>query len=385
VRSQVKSSRSKLGEATNACPLGQVRPALGLGPGAIEMVAARSLKAGEGVSLNYGDMTNDAFLLDYGFIPSGSEEDGDVDARGNTRGNPHDAAGLRWDIGLLEAAREVAGLSAVPFGCGASASASAGPHPVAGGALEGGTGRVPTSDQSLFAPWQEQALQELRLEGGGGGGGSEHENPEVLITRNPRQPVDPRLLAGLRILYASSPEDLVDDGTGVGGSGVGGDDGGDSDGGDSTKKGSAGRGVDGTVRAEAAGRGVNVGAAATIGGAGRAESHAVLAPHTLGSLWDSPLDRVREAYALRTCQAALALALGNFPTTIKEDEGILRQLAAAAAAAGADGAEGGGEDAATREDLSAAVRFRMGKKSIISGAMKTVDERLRAVLLSDTR
>ena len=71
----------------------------------------------------------------YGFVPAG--------------GNPHDTAGLRWDIGLLEGAREVAGLSAVPFGRKRGAGNSAG------------------AGAALFAPWQEKALRELRLEGPG--------------------------------------------------------------------------------------------------------------------------------------------------------------------------------------------------------------------------
>ena len=199
-------------------------------------------------------------------------------------------------------------------------------------------------------------------------------NPEVLVTRNPRQPVDPRLLAGLRILYASSPRDVVEGG-GDGGGGGGGDGGGGGGGGGGGLAGGGGGG-----KGEAGG-GDDDGAAAADEGGGAADVM-LAAPLTLGSLWESPLDRVREAYALRTCQAALALALGNFPTTLKEDEGILAKLEAEAAAAGGGGGSDGGA-AAARQDLAAAVRFRMGKKSIISGAMKFVDERLRAVLSSD--
>jgi hypothetical protein len=104
------------------------------------------------------------------------------------------------------------------------------------GALAGAGGA------SMFAPWQERMLRELQLEGPGQGrtlvhfsaqrkhlswksgvisvvsdklrlgliwncGRVEAPSPgaklEVLVTRNPRQPVDPRLLAGLRVLYAA--------------------------------------------------------------------------------------------------------------------------------------------------------------------------------------
>ena len=298
-------------------PTAMVRPAPG---GAIEMAATKSLKTGDEVSLNYGNLTNDAFLLDYGFVP--------LESAGANGGNPYDAAGLRWDVGLLEAAREIAGLSAVPFGASAAGM---------GTALGG---------DAPFAPWQKQALMALGLESGGAeaGAGAAVFNPEVLVTRHSRQPVDMRLLAGLRVLYASSPGDLMD-------------------------------GAGKARRAEGSGR-----AGDKRGGVSAEMSEAagidVFAPLTLGSLWDSPLDRVREVYALRTCQAALALALGNFPTTMKEDEEVLRKLAAESAAADGD------TEAASRADIATAVRFRMGKKSVISGAMKIIDERLRAVIAS---
>ena len=74
--------------------------------GAVELAARREIAAGDPVTLDYGALTNDHFLLDYGFVPT--TESGD--------GNPHDVAALRWDLGLLDAAREVAGLAAAPFG-----------------------------------------------------------------------------------------------------------------------------------------------------------------------------------------------------------------------------------------------------------------------------
>ena len=74
-------------------------------------------------------------------------------------------------------------------------------------------------------------------------------------------PVDARLLAGIRVLYASGPEDF------------------------------------------------------SSGGSGEA-----LQPLRHGALLESTLDRTKEAYALRTAQAALALHAGK----PEEDEGDLQ-------------------------------------------------------------
>ena len=240
----------------------EVRAAMGEGPGAIEMVASRPLRAGDEVTLNYGNLSNDHFLLDYGFVPQGI--------------NKHDTASLRWDVSYLEAAREVAGLAQVPFAAGTE-------------------------------PWQSAMLSELGLD----------DDPEVLVTRDERQPVDARLLAGIRVLYASGPEDF------------------------------------------------------SSGGSGEA-----LQPLRHGALLESTLDRTKEAYALRTAQAALALALGNFPTTLKEDETKLEELTAELAELSGVG------DALEKENLALAVKFRKGKKEVISRAMKAIDERLRVVLAS---
>ena len=92
-------------------PTATVRPAFGDGVarGAVELAARREIAAGDPVTLDYGALTNDHFLLDYGFVPTTES--------GN--GNPHDVAALRWDLGLLDAAREVAGLAAAPFGAAA--------------------------------------------------------------------------------------------------------------------------------------------------------------------------------------------------------------------------------------------------------------------------
>jgi len=84
---------------------------------------------------------------------------------------------------------------------------------------------------------------------------------------------------------------------------------------------------------------------------------------------------------LRTCQAALALALGNFQTTLREDAVELAKLRgerdqSAGAAPGQLGQLGSGE----RNDAICAIEFRMGKKEVIKRGMEAIDARLRAVL-----
>ena len=285
-------------------PTATVRPAFGegVGRGAVELAARRDVAAGEPVTLDYGALTNDHFLLDYGFVPT-TESGG---------GNPHDVAALRWDLGLLDAAREVAGLAAAPFGAPPSSSV--------GGSSVG-------SEKTPFAPWQADALRRLGLEGPPG-----TTRPELLVTRDARSPLDPRAFAGARILYARSPSDfrrrvITDDEN---------DD-------------------------------ANANAHANL--ASLSSSSDFDPNDAMGLVPAMGLDRTREAYALRTCQAALALALGNFPTTLAEDARWLADAAARGAPASAD-----------EEDLITATRFRLGKKEVISGAMRAIDARLREVL-----
>ena len=285
-------------------PTATVRPAFGegVGRGAVELAARRDVSAGEPVTLDYGALTNDHFLLDYGFVPT-TESGG---------GNPHDVAALRWDLGLLDAAREVAGLAAAPFGAPPSSSV--------GGSAIG-------SEKTPFAPWQADALRRLGLEGPPG-----TTRPELLVTRDARSPLDPRAFAGARILYARSPSDfrrrvITDDEN---------DD-------------------------------ANANAHANL--ASLSSSSGFDPNDAMGLVPAMGLDRTREAYALRTCQAALALALGNFPTTLAEDARWLADAAARGAPASAD-----------EEDLITATRFRLGKKEVISGAMRAIDARLREVL-----
>ena len=76
----------------------------GTAGGAIEVVALRAIAAGEEVSYCYGaSLSNDDFLLDYGFVPSH---------------NAHDECSLAWDPSgaLLQSACDVAGVEGLELG-----------------------------------------------------------------------------------------------------------------------------------------------------------------------------------------------------------------------------------------------------------------------------
>ncbi|KAL4196849.1 hypothetical protein AMTRI_Chr04g248310 [Amborella trichopoda] len=122
----------------------------------IKVVAETQMEQDAPVLLNYGCLSNDLFLLDYGFVlPK----------------NPYDFVELKYDGGLLDAASLAAGIF--------------------------------SANISSPSPWQQQILTELKLEGTG----ADHKfwfqvrlgGPEV---------VDGRLLAALRVLLADNAEDV---------------------------------------------------------------------------------------------------------------------------------------------------------------------------------
>ena len=218
-----------------------------------------------------------------------------------------------------------------------------------------------------LARWQLDALRELGLEDpdpGPGGSRAKKADRELKVRRDDRDPVDPRALAGLRVLYAESPEEAF--GTAGRGRGGGGGGGGGGKGGGSEEEGEK------------------------EGGNGTRKNLASGAPRSQSAL---------EAYALRTFQASLALAIGGFPTTAREDEATLRRHEEATKRAGGSGSEdtassGGGasSDGAARgarvgapeaplaDDVAMATRFRLEKKRLLAGAMRALDKMLREAL-----
>ncbi|XP_050235025.1 uncharacterized protein LOC126683220 isoform X2 [Mercurialis annua] len=113
----------------------------------IKVVAETPIKQADPLLLNYGCLNNDLFLLDYGFvIPS----------------NPYDCIELKYDGALLDAASMAAGVSSPNF--------------------------------SSPAPWQQQVLSQLYLDG---------ETPNLKVTIGGQELVEGRLLAALRVLLTN--------------------------------------------------------------------------------------------------------------------------------------------------------------------------------------
>ncbi|KAI8538820.1 hypothetical protein RHMOL_Rhmol09G0133200 [Rhododendron molle] len=114
------------------------------------VVAGTQIKQDEPLELNYGCLNNDLFLLDYGFVvPS----------------NPFDCIELKYDGGLLDAASSAAGVSSPNF--------------------------------SSPAPWQQQILYQLNLDG---------QAPLLKVSIGGPELVEGRLLAALRVLLSNDME-----------------------------------------------------------------------------------------------------------------------------------------------------------------------------------
>ena len=229
------------------------------GDGDVELVATRELDAGEAIELNYGNLSNDDLLLDYGFI---------------IENNPYDVVKLRWDLKLIELAREIGGLATAPIGAQAAEES-----------LKGTT--VNVDDVMQITSWQHAALQRIGLVG-------DASNVELDIHAHG---VDKKLLAGLRVLYSKSPTEA---------------------------------------------------------------SRAADAPY--GEIDASVVSPDTEIKALRCCMSLAALALGNFQTTLEEDKRILKECSSANAQA-----------TKTKQQVLA-IRFRVEKKKILSGAMARLNE-----------
>ncbi|KAK9060089.1 hypothetical protein SSX86_020793 [Deinandra increscens subsp. villosa] len=116
----------------------------------VKVVAGTNIKERDHMTLNYGCLNNDLFLLDYGFVvPS----------------NPYDCIELKYDGGLFDAASMAAGVSNPNF--------------------------------SSPAPWQQQILSKLNLEG---------EQALLKVTLGGPEVVEGRLLAALRALLTNDAE-----------------------------------------------------------------------------------------------------------------------------------------------------------------------------------
>ncbi|XP_076884718.1 uncharacterized protein LOC143533986 [Bidens hawaiensis] len=116
----------------------------------VKVVAGMNIKERDHLTLNYGCLNNDLFLLDYGFVvPS----------------NPYDCIELKYDGGLFDAASMAAGVSNPNF--------------------------------SSPASWQQEVLSKLNLEG---------EEALLKVTLGGPEVVEGRLLATLRALLTNDVE-----------------------------------------------------------------------------------------------------------------------------------------------------------------------------------
>ncbi|KAK3241469.1 hypothetical protein CYMTET_48767, partial [Cymbomonas tetramitiformis] len=125
------------------------------GEGGIKLVALADIAADTALLINYGALANDFLLLDYGFIDAS---------------NPHDYISLRFDEGLIEMARLLAGQMDAAF----------------------------TGMESVAA-WKKERLVQLRLLG---------PEADLEVRVGGHQLVDGRFLAALRILYATDAAEL---------------------------------------------------------------------------------------------------------------------------------------------------------------------------------
>ncbi|CAN1297193.1 Actin-histidine N-methyltransferase [Linum perenne] len=113
----------------------------------ITVVADTAIEEDDPLLINYGSLSNDLFLLDYGFVvPS----------------NPYDCIELKFDGALLDAASEAAGVSSPNF--------------------------------SSPEPWQKDILSQLNLDG---------DSPNLKVTIGGKELVEDRLMAALRVMLAS--------------------------------------------------------------------------------------------------------------------------------------------------------------------------------------
>ncbi|XP_065856904.1 uncharacterized protein [Euphorbia lathyris] len=173
----------------------------------IKVVADTTIRQEDPLLLNYGCLNNDLFLLDYGFvIPS----------------NPYDCIELKYDAALLDFASVAAGLSSANF--------------------------------LSPAPWQKKILQQLSLDG---------EHPNLKVTIGGKEVIEGRLLAAMRVLYASDVETV--------------------------------------------------------------EKHDMETLKALSGNVNAPLGVSNEVAALRTIIALCVIVLGHFTTKIMEDEALLKQ------------------------------------------------------------
>lgn len=131
-------------------------------PSTLILRASEPISAGSEIVLSYGNLQNDFFLMDYGFV---------------VPDNPFETVSLQFDVGLVEAAKAISSSTY----CSSIGDGTSGARDMF----------------SSLAEWKQRPLAALGL----------LKDTEVHIKRS-LQPVDSRLLAALRVMCAESPEDV---------------------------------------------------------------------------------------------------------------------------------------------------------------------------------
>jgi hypothetical protein len=304
------------------------------GTSGAKLVASRAIAAGEPLLLSYGGLSNDIFLLDYGFIPSSSSSSSSSSSLAAGRsggGNPFDTVEVSFSPQVLDAAAAVSnvdlnlpggkllpfqeavlatlGLSSGDFGTssvvhlGAGAAAAVGWIP----------GSISTDDSSSSTT-------------------------TTISSSAVNLGVDPRLVAAARVLASRSIDDLV---LPVGSSLR------------STKK----------EKTKASAKKSKQQSVA-LGGAANREfpPGCALGGLSISSGGDiGALGRSGESAALRSVIGLCATALSSFPTTLDEDLALLQ----------------GEQSNELSPNMATAVAFRAAKKRHLVTCIATLAEKVR--------
>ena len=236
------------------------------GSGGAKLVATRDICPGEELLINYGDLSNDLFLLDYGFLPG--LDDGSAHSSDSVHSdNPFDTVEVSFSPQILDAAAAISNVDLnLPDGkllrYQEAVLATLGLQPNAPGSVFLGAGAA------AAAGWD-------------GSGGA-----------NANLGVDPRLVAAARVLSSRSIDDLT------------------------LPASSSLRSAKKEKTPKKAQKGGSVTefppqcALGTLGGGGKT---------------DGALGRSGETVALRSMLGLCATTLSSFPTTIEEDRALLAQ------------------------------------------------------------
>ncbi|GAB4816663.1 hypothetical protein N2152v2_003709 [Parachlorella kessleri] len=312
----------------------------------VSMVATRDVAAGEPLLLNYGSLPNDLLLLDYGFV---------------VPGNAFETVQLRFDPGLIEAAKAVGGV-------GSSPGAAAG---------------------DALPPWQQAPLRTLSLLG-------DQANTEVCIRRaHPQRQQQQQLDSRNSLKDNSRSTSDVSAGSSIPAAHaqqqqqVGKASGGDSS--SSSSSSSSGKGLADACPVDSR----LLAAVRVLCAKSAAELSSKEAQKQLGA-WDKPLSLAGEVAALRTLSGLCLIALSQFTTSLADDRRALDAGGTAAGEGGGNSSRASGEAQQHEEaqqqqqqkeewqplsaDLRLALLFRMEKKQLLLDALDVLSGKIKELV-----